>query len=149
MSNDVQGLPWTFISVNGQRRSNLPFMVRNLDEYSVIKIQCLNNVASIFHDNVLLSSSPYLGSICTISKMNFWFKGSGSIDWIRVTNLDDNKVVYNEDFTSCTTIQSPDATACQIPTVTVLATSPCEGDTLRITPTTNRAATFEPKHECF
>ena len=27
MSNDIQGLPWTFVSMNGLRQSNLPFLV--------------------------------------------------------------------------------------------------------------------------
>lgn len=143
MSNDLGGLPWTFLSVNGQRRSNLPFLIRNLNEYSVVKIKCTNNIASFFHNDTLLLSMPYLGQICTISKMNFWFKGSGSIDWIKVTNLDDNKTVYFEDFTNCNNIQSPDATACQIPTVSISANTPCEGDTLRISSTVNRAASFE------
>ena len=143
MSNDMGGLPWTFISVNGQRRSSLPFLVRNLNEYSVIKIKCVNNIASFYQADTLLLSLPYQGQICTISKLDFWFKGSGSIDWIKVTNLDDNKIVYFEEFTNCNAIQSPDATACQIPTVNINANSPCAGDTLRITPTTNRAATFE------
>ncbi|MBL7818553.1 MAG: gliding motility-associated C-terminal domain-containing protein [Saprospiraceae bacterium] len=143
MSNDIGGLPWTFVSINGQRRSNLPLLVRNLTEYSVVKVKCLNNVASFYHADTLLASIPYAGQICTISKLNFWFKGSGSIDWIKVTNLDDNKTIYFEDFTTCSSIQSPDATACQIPTVNISANSPCEGDTLRITTTTNRAASFE------
>ena len=143
MSNDIQGLPWTFISMNGLRQSNLPFLVRNLDEYSVVKIKCSNNIASFFHNDTLLISLPYFGQICTISQLKFWFKGSGSIDWIKVTNLDNNSIAYFEDFTSCNNIQSPDATACQIPTVNITANSPCEGDTLRITTTTNRAATFE------
>ncbi len=143
MSNDQAGLPWTFISVNGQRQSNLPILVRNLNEYSVIKVRCANNVATFYNDNTVLFSAPYLGQICTISKMNFWFKGSGSIDWIKVTNLDDNSIAYFDDFTSCSNIQSPDATACQIPTVTLAANSPCEGDTLRIGATTTRTATYE------
>ena len=143
MSNDMQGLPWTFVSMNGLRQSNLPFLVRNLDEYSVVKIKCSNNIASFFHNDTLLISLPYFGQICTISQLKFWFKGSGSIDWIKVTNLDNNSIAYFEDFTSCNNIQSPDATACQIPTVNITANSPCEGDTLRITTTTNRAATFE------
>ncbi len=143
MSNDLGGLPWTFIAVNGQRKYGLPFLVRNLNEYSVIKISCFNNVASFFHNDTLLASTPYIGQICTISQLKFWFKGSGSIDWIKVTNLDDNKITYFEDFTSCSNIQSPDATACQTPTVSLAANKPCEGDTLRITSTTNRAALFE------
>lgn len=143
MSNDIQGLPWTFISMNGLKQSNLPFLIRNLDEYSTVKIKCSNNIASFFHNDTLLISLPYLGQICTISQLKFWFKGSGSIDWIKVTNLDNNALAYFEDFTNCNNIQSPDATACQIPTVNIAADSPCEGDTLRITTTTNRAATFE------
>lgn len=143
MSNDLGGLPWTFLSVNGQRRSNLPFLVRNLDEYSVVKIQCSNNIASFFHNDTLLLSLPYIGQICTISQLKFWFKGSGSIDWIKIVNLDDFKVAYFEDFNGCNNIQSPDATACQMPTVNITANTPCEGDTLRITTTTNRAASFE------
>ncbi len=143
MSNDISGLPWTFISVNGLRQSNLPFLVRNLREYSVLKVRCSNNIASFFHNDTLLLSLPYIGQICTISKLKFWFKGSGSIDWIKVTNLDNNSLAYFEDFTNCNNVQSPDATACQIPTVNIAANSPCEGDTLRLTTTTNRAATFE------
>jgi gliding motility-associated-like protein len=143
MSNDIQGLPWTFFSVNGQRQSGLPFLVRNFNEYSTVKIKCFNNVVSFFHNDTLLLSLPYLGQICTISQLKFWFKGSGSIDWIKVTNLDDNKIAYFEDFLGCNNIQSPDATACQIPTVNITANAPCEGDTLRITTTTNRAALFE------
>ncbi len=143
MSNDRQGLPWTFISMNGLRQSNLPFLVRNLDEYSVVKIKCSNNIASFFHNDTLLVSLPYIGQICMINQLKFWFKGSGSIDWIKVTNLDNNSLAYFEDFINCNNIQSPDASACQIPTVNILANTPCEGDTLRITTTTNRAATFE------
>ena len=40
MSNDIRGLPWTFISVNGLRQSNLPFLVRNFNEYSIVKVKC-------------------------------------------------------------------------------------------------------------
>ncbi len=143
MSNDMGGLPWTFISVNGLRQSNLPFLVRDLNEYSILKVKCSNNIASFFHNDVLLMSLPYIGQICMINQLKFWFKGSGAIDWIKVTNLDNNSLAYFEDFTNCNNIQSPDATACQIPTVNIAANTPCEGDTLRIIPTTNRAASFE------
>ena len=143
MSNDIRGLPWTFISVNGLRQSNLPFLVRNFNEYSIVKVKCSNNIASFFHNDTLLVSLPYFGQICMINQLKFWFKGSGSIDWIKVTNLDNNALVYFEDFLNCNNIQSPDASACQIPSVSVVANTPCEGDTLRITTTTNRAASFE------
>lgn len=147
MSNDPRGQQFTFVTIGNQRvLENSPLLVRDLRQWSLLKIKLENRILTLSHDNVTVFSTPFSGNICTATGFYFYFKGSGYVDFIKINNLDNNRAIYDENFTSCTNIAA--AQPCSPPSVSAVAKPICEGDTLKITTsilnnTSNRAAQFE------
>lgn len=75
---------------------NLPFLL-DLSQWHTLKISTKNNSGKIFIDGELLYQTGYEGAIGRIKMINCAFKGSGVVDWIRVSNLNGN-ILYFEDF---------------------------------------------------
>ena len=146
MSNDPQGQPFTFFMVNNQRIiENSPLLVRDLRQWSVLKIKLYNRVLTLSHDDVTVFTGPFVGNICSANGIYFYFKGSGYVDFIKINNLDNNRSIYSEEFTSCSNLA---AVQCSTPSVSSVTIPICEGDTLKITTTVSnnsaiRAAQFE------
>lgn len=146
MSNDPQGQPFTFFMVNNQRIfENSPLLVRDLRQWSVLKIKLFNRVLTLSHDDVVIFTGPFTGNICSANGIYFYFKGSGYVDFIKINNLDNNRSIYNEEFTSCNNLA---AVQCSTPSVSSVTSPICEGDTLKIITTVSnnsatRAAQFE------
>jgi gliding motility-associated-like protein len=119
---------------------NSPKLVMDLTAWSVLKIQLKNGVYTYFKDNIAFHTTPYAGKVCTLNGFQIIFKGAGAIDWVRVTNDDEGKITYFEDFLNCNQMQLP--VNCTPPTIAVSANDPCEGDTLTLS-TQTRAAVYE------
>ena len=65
MSNDPQGQPFTFFMVNNQRIfENSPLLVRDLRQWSVLKIKLYNRVLTLSHDDVIVFTGPFSGGQC-------------------------------------------------------------------------------------
>jgi gliding motility-associated-like protein len=140
LMGDPVGQPWTSLIVTGNFVvSDKPFLVLDFTNWATVKLKFQNNVVTYSHNGTVFFTAPYTGNICNLDGLNFRFKGSAAVDWIRITNDDDNSQVYFEDFTSCTNMARP--TGCN-PSVLVTANSPCEGDSLRLS-TTTRATLYE------
>ena len=147
MSNDPQGQPFTYVTIGNQRvTENNPVLVRDLRQWSLMKIKLSNHVLTISHGNVDVYSVPFAGKLCTANGFYFFFKGSGFVDFIKINNLDNGSVIYDENFNSCTNLAT--VQPCSTPSVLAVSNPICEGDTLKITTsisnnTSNRAAQFE------
>jgi gliding motility-associated-like protein len=147
MSNAPEAQQFTFITVGNQRvLENSPLLVRDLRQFSLLKIKLNNHVLTLSHDNVTVFSAPFAGNICTATGFYFYFKGSGYVDFIKINNLDNNTAIYDENFSSCTNLAA--VKPCSVPTVTAVSNPICVGDTLKITTTVSdnlytRAAQFE------
>ena len=140
LMGDPIGQQWTNIVVAGQALvTDKPYLVVDMSNWAIIQLKFQNNVITYSYNGTPFFTAPYSGNICNLDGLDFRFKGSGSIDWIRLTDDDDKSTVYFEDFQSCSSMSKPvDCT----PSVNVVANSPCEGDTLKLS-TTNRATAYE------
>lgn len=140
LMGDPIGQQWTNIVIAEQAVAlNKPYLVINMTDWVTIKLSVQNNVISLYHNNTLLFSAPYSVKICTLNGFSFRFKGSGAIDWIRITNNEDQSVVYYDDFMSCSPMSSP--AQCS-PSINLSANTPCEGDTLKLA-TSQKAVQYE------
>ena len=140
LMGDPVGQPWTNLYVAGNPVvSNQPYLVMNFVDWATVKLQFQNNVVTYSYNGTTFFTAPYLGNICNLNGLNFRLKGSGAIDWIRVTNDDDNTNIYFEDFVNCNNMARP--TGCN-PSVSVSANTPCEGDSLKLS-TNTRATSYE------
>ena len=145
MSNDASGQAYTYIVANGQKLlRNSPLLVRDLRQYATMKISFQNHILRFLQNDTLIYSAPFAGNVCAATGLYVFFKGSGYVDFIRITDTDNARLAYDENFTSCTSLVSP--SACPNPSVLAAAAASkiCENDSLIITSTTTpRAASFE------
>jgi gliding motility-associated-like protein len=147
MSNDPIGQPFTFVMVGGQRvLENSPLLVRDMRQWSLLTMKVSNRVFTVTHGNVTLYSAPFTGNICSATGFYIYFKGSGYVDFIKINNLDNNRVLYDESFSSCSNLAA--VQPCSPPSVSTASNPICVGDTLKITTSVSnnssiRAAQFE------
>jgi gliding motility-associated-like protein len=133
MSNSTLGQPFTFVSINGLRVfQNSPLLVRDFTNWSVIRLTVRNRILELSHDNTVVytAPAPLPVNICSLSGYTIYFKGSGMVDYVKFTDLDNNRDVYNEDFSNCNNMAAP--LPCLTPSVNLVANPVCEGDTLKI-----------------
>jgi hypothetical protein len=69
----------------------------DLSDWVVVKSTTNNQILKIFVDDKLLHTVPYQGKIGKLKFMQILFKGSGSVDWVKISSLD-KKILYYEDF---------------------------------------------------
>ena len=68
----------------------------DLDNWVTVKLFIKNNILQIFADNKLLVSLPYKGYVGELKFIQVAFRGSGSMDWINITNLQ-GQTIYHDD----------------------------------------------------
>lgn len=116
--------------VGGTTIQNQPGLVVNLNDWSTIKMEFNNGTLHYSRDGVEFFQLPYTGNICNIYGFNFTFKGSGSIDWVRLTDAYGN-TVYFEDFLDCNNFSR--FPACETPTLSLGYTPPtCSNNQLEL-----------------
>ena len=69
----------------------------NFDDWNIVKVKTHNNRLKIFVNNEELYDFPYKGKIGILKFMQIYFKGTGSVDWVKISDLE-GKILYNEDF---------------------------------------------------
>lgn len=91
-----------------------------------------NGFLNYYVNNQLFFSGPYEGDVCNINSFSISFKGSGSVDYVKVANLN-NQIIYLEEFDDCENMSAfPDL--CNIQPVIVLSsnTPDCNTPTLEL-----------------
>lgn len=122
--------PYTSAWVGGTSITNQLGLMVNLQSWSVIKMEFRNGTLYYFKDNVEFFQLPYAGNICNIYGFNYSFKGSGEIDWIRLTDSYNN-IVYFEDFNDCNNFAT--FPPCDTPVLTTSFTPPsCTNNALSL-----------------
>ena len=69
----------------------------DFSNWNTIKVETNNNRFKIFVNNSELYNLPYSGKIGKLQFMQIYFKGTGSVDWVKISNLK-GKVLYSENF---------------------------------------------------
>ncbi len=132
--------PYTYLSAQGNYiGNNFPFLVQNFTNWRVFKIRCNNKRMEFSLDNTILYSTTYIKTICQIDSLKIRLKGQGAVDWVRVTNEENQTQIYFDDFTNCNALRLPLKTP---PSVLATINAPCEGDSLKLE-TKTRAVAYE------
>ncbi len=140
----LMGLPaaqqYTYLYINNETLAqNTPALVVDMTDWGIVKLVFKDNNLSFYYNNKLFFTKPYTAKVCNMAGFNYRLKGAASVDWVRVTDNQDDAIIYFEDFLDCNNLKKP--TGCN-PSVSALANNPCEGDSLKLT-TNTRATSYE------
>ncbi len=69
-----------------------------LDRFYTVKLVLTNGVVTTYMDNRLLSRNTYRHSFGRLRQLEVKFKGSGKIDFFRLTNSYTGRLIYADDF---------------------------------------------------
>jgi hypothetical protein len=85
------------INLNGTNQ-NMSFMDVNLQDWKVVKIKLHNHIAYFYVNDKEIFHTKYEGDFVQLKELKFNFKGSGSVDWVKLSNSYTGKVVFYDDF---------------------------------------------------
>ena len=85
---------------NNEDNLDLDLFGVNHNEWNIFKIRLLGNVIEIFVNDKLVFKNIYSGQekFSELEDLRFVFKGTGSIDWVKLSNSATDKVIYTTDF---------------------------------------------------
>ncbi len=86
----------TSFNTPGKKRELLPFAVK-MDDWRVIKLKVQDQHAQFFLDNKPIFETDYEGEMGQLLGMQLYMKGTGAIDWVKVSKPD-GSVVFKDDF---------------------------------------------------
>lgn len=78
--------------------NNLSFMDLNLQEWQIIKIKIKDRVAYLYVNDKEIYRIKCEDNLGLIKQINYNFKGSGSVDWVKLSNSHTGKIIYFDDF---------------------------------------------------
>jgi len=77
--------------------SDLSILGQDFSDWKTIKLEVKNQKVSAYYESKKLYTKTYTGSVDKIYGIVQTFKGSGSMDWVKLYN-GDGKLIYSEDF---------------------------------------------------
>ncbi len=80
------------------KKKVLPFLDTNLQDWRIIKIQLKNKIMTLFLDGENIFHMPYQGTLSEIKGIRVTFKGSGSVDWLKLSNSYNKEIIFFDDF---------------------------------------------------
>jgi hypothetical protein len=94
---EYAGLNFANTTISG-RKNLLKFMDLNLQEWQVVKIKMQNHWAYIYVNDEEIYRTKYEGDLGKVKVIHYNFKGSGSVDWVKLSNSYTGKVIFFDDF---------------------------------------------------
>ena len=82
----------------GSKDQTLKALGFTMNDWCVLSMRIENHTAVIRIDGKEALSIPYRESLGKLRGIQFYMKGSGAVDWVKVTDLEANKVKYFDDF---------------------------------------------------
>lgn len=82
----------------GSKDEGLKGLGFKMDDWCVLSMRIENHTAVIRIDGKEALSIPYRESLGKLRGIQFYMKGSGAVDWVKVTDLEVNQVKYFDDF---------------------------------------------------
>ena len=77
--------------------SDLSILGQDFSDWKTIKLEVKNQKVSAYYEGQKLYTKTYTGSVDKIYGIAQTFKGSGSMDWVKLYN-GEGKLIYSEDF---------------------------------------------------
>ena len=78
--------------------NNLSFMDLNLQEWQIIKIKIKNRISYFYVNDIEIFKTKCEDDLGLVKQINYNFKGSGSVDWVKLSNSYTGKIVYFDSF---------------------------------------------------
>lgn len=91
------------VYLSGQNH-DLSSLQLNLSNYRNIKLEVSNSTVKVYDNTTLLYTVQYSQSLGNLTGIKIAFKGSGTIDWVELTDLNTGSLVYDEQFNNCNDI---------------------------------------------
>ena len=108
MSTNSTCEQYTFIGTEDEylsgQNENLSSLQLNFSSYRNIKLEVSSNIVRVYDNGNLLHSVNYNQSLGNLESIKIAFKGSGTIDWVELKDLNTGLVTYNEQFSNCNSI---------------------------------------------
>lgn len=82
----------------GSKDQGLKALGFTMTDWCVLSMRIENHTAVIRIDGKEALSIPYRESLGKLRGIQFYMKGSGAVDWVKVTDLEANEVKYFDDF---------------------------------------------------
>ena len=82
----------------GSKDEGLKRLGFTMTDWCVLSMRIENHTAVIRIDGKEALSIPYRESLGKLRGIQFYMKGSGAVDWVKVTDLEANEVKYFDDF---------------------------------------------------
>lgn len=84
--------------LSGSKNHDLRALGIKMDDWRVLSMKLHDHEAAIFVDGHEILRFPYHASLGDLKGIQFYMKGSGAVDWVRVTDLSDDTIKYFDDF---------------------------------------------------
>jgi len=91
------GRGWDSIGAVNSYDKGLSQLIKDFSDWKVIKLEIKNQEVKAYYEEDLVYTKSYEGKVGKIYGIRQSFKGSGSIDWVKLYN-GDGKLIYSEDF---------------------------------------------------
>lgn len=119
-----------FVEVAGTRQASIAQLQIDWEQWHTIKLTCVNQVCSLFVDNVFATTFNYNVKVCQFTGYALISKGSGGRFEFAKFNTGNSQPLYDEQFDASFPANFPD---CQNPSISLSTNAPiCEGEDLVI-----------------
>ena len=88
---------YTNVGAGDTARKNLYELVRDFSDWREVRLEVKNQTLTVYYEGDIAYTMDYEGSVGQIYGLAFSFKGSGSVDWVKLYNAT-GQLVYEEDF---------------------------------------------------
>lgn len=91
---------FTSVGIGSKQYQNLPQLVHLFNEFTTIALELKGGVLKVYNGGTLIGSIPYRKAdrIGNLRNINLGFKGSGTIDMVKVFNTATGNQIMQEDF---------------------------------------------------
>lgn len=88
------------VEMNGASNPDLKALCIPMDDWRTVGMRVKDKVAWVLIDGKEVFQVPYEKELGELVGIQLYLKGSGAVDWVRVTDLSSNQVKYFDDFVS-------------------------------------------------
>lgn len=91
---------YNHIWIGNYQISNLPELNHYFGDYETLSVEFKNDKLSIYRNGIFVKNVTYDASnkIGKIKRIGYGFKGTGSIDWVKLYSSKNDKLLMQEDF---------------------------------------------------
>ena len=95
MMGESWGQSWISIGAGTSNNHEVPELVQDFSDWKVVKLEVKDHNLTVYYEGNKIYTMPYEGSAGLLLGLHFCFKGSGSVDWVKVYDGNGNLVYFD------------------------------------------------------